>query len=172
MFYGKAVTILSPLLKITFTYAEKSQYYLSYCCSPHPHTRGIVIYITAIHHIIRITPAYAGKRVPQFVGVVVPKDHPRIRGEKRQTDTFLDWMKGSPPHTRGKDESKGAEAWLPGITPAYAGKRVLSYIEQAADRDHPRIRGEKWLVMAQVLVAIGSPPHTRGKDHLPIYGSA
>ena len=103
MFYGKAVTILSPLLKITFTYAEKSQYYLSYCCSPHPHTRGIVIYITAIHHIIRITPAYAGKSVPQFGGVVVPKDHPRIRGEKRQTDTFLDWMKGSPPHTRGKE---------------------------------------------------------------------
>lgn len=61
MFYGKAVTILSPLLKIIFAYAEKSQYYLSYCCSPLPHTRGIVVPVRIHANFNRITPAYVGK---------------------------------------------------------------------------------------------------------------
>ena len=29
--------------------------------------------------------------------------------------------------------------------------------------DHPRIRGEKVLVLVIVFVLVGSPPHTRGK---------
>ena len=142
MFYGKAVTILSPLLKITFTYAEKSQYYLSYCCSPHPHTRGIVIYNRYTSH---------------------NKDHPRIRGEKCTAVWRGSCTKGSPTHTRGKATNGYLSGLDEGITPAYAGKRVVARDSGKIFEDHPRIRGEKSRSKGQRKNIRGSPPHTRGK---------
>ncbi len=49
------------------------------------------------------------------------------------------------------------------ITPACAGKSIyLSGVELAV-WDHPRLRGEKNLQTAGVLIAVGSPPLARGK---------
>ena len=73
----------------------------------------------------RITPAYAGKRGYYKCLEVTYKDHPRLCGEKQifRMDTF--GLKGSPPPMRGKDTHDSLGSMILGITPAYAGKRVL-----------------------------------------------
>ena len=50
-----------------------------------------------------------------------------------------------------------------GITPAYAGKRDSSSRSTSTRWDHPRMCGEKCLLMPLPLKGLGSPPHVRGK---------
>ena len=53
-----------------------------------------------------------------------------------------------------------------GITPAYAGKsRPLGWKHLLAE-DHPRLRGEKSFKAAVRSPDKGSPPLTRGKEHV------
>ena len=70
-----------------------------------------------------ITPAYAGKSVPDSVIVNFVKDHPRLCGEK-SADAAR-----HPSRTR--------------ITPAYAGKSLTGTVWTRPPRDHPRLCGEK-----------------------------
>ena len=73
--------------------------------------------------VFRITPAYAGKRITQFLNVHLQKDHPRLCGEKV-------------PHS--------ANGGFPvRITPAYAGKRDFFLFDDVHQKDHPRLCGEK-----------------------------
>ena len=58
---------------------------------------------------------------------------------------------GSPPRGRGKAEPVAAGNCLPGITPAWAGKRDSSTAEQRICKDHPRVGGEKLAAMAAAL---------------------
>ena len=53
-----------------------------------------------------------------------------------------------------------------GITPAYAGKRVMRRRSFAVLRDHPRVCGEKWGGVLKEAARKGSPPRMRGKEHL------
>ena len=94
------------------------------------------------------------------------QDHPRIRGEKVCPITLKEANAGSPPHTRGKADSIYGKSQAPRITPAYAGKRELRTGHAVATEDHPRIRGEKDLVIIFKALSQGSPPHTRGKVSL------
>ena len=73
-------------------------------------------------------------------------------------------MPGSPPHTRGKVGHHFFDAHPTRITPAHAGKSSLSALGLCRRRDHPRTRGEKEMVNANMPTAMGSPPHTRGKE--------
>ena len=75
---------------------------------------------------------------------------------------------GSPPHTRGKGKLPQEAAVLGGITPAYAGKRLMSLALYCSMRDHPRIRGEKVRCWTTPPGRRGSPPHTRGKVQLSL----
>ena len=50
-----------------------------------------------------------------------------------------------------------------GITPAYAGKTFITFLESDFERDHPRIRGENLPEPLGFQRYSGSPPHTRGK---------
>ena len=49
------------------------------------------------------------------------------------------------------------------ITPAYAGKRMLTSLIASARRDHPRLCGEKRISTLVMLPSAGSPPPMRGK---------
>ena len=51
-----------------------------------PHTRGKGLRAVGPHDDLGITPAYAGKRTMYQIIKDVIKDHPRIRGEKRDRD--------------------------------------------------------------------------------------
>ena len=110
-----------------------------------------------------ITPAYAGKRM--LVGEY-PKplwDHPRVCGEKflKQVES-LSYL-GSPPRMRGKAGPEGQHHQPAGITPACAGKSMGALIADAAERDHPRVCGEKKSTIHSYLNSTGSPPRVRGK---------
>ena len=72
---------------------------------------------------IRITPAYAGKRVMRRRSFAVLRDHPRVCGEKWGGVLKEAARKGSPPRMRGKEHLVEGQAIFSGITPAYAGKR-------------------------------------------------
>ena len=72
-------------------------------------------------------------------------------------------MGGSPPLTRGKATAQMMLVQSIGITPAYAGKRVLGFMPPSAAKDHPRLRGEKLDHRFCLQGNPGSPPLTRGK---------
>ena len=66
---------------------------------------------------------------------------------------------------RGKVVLLSYDFVLPGITPAYAGKRKIPQIVASKCRDHPRLCGEKRMYTLLDLLPWGSPPPMRGKDH-------
>ena len=70
-----------------------------------------------------ITPAYAGKSVPESATHRNKQDHPRLCGEKLSRIPAKVSEMGSPPPMRGKEKKQTAGISLIRITPAYAGKR-------------------------------------------------
>ena len=55
-----------------------------------------------------------------------------------------------------------------GITPAYAGKRLVCKDIAPLVRDHPRVCGEKLARLYSSVPVPGSPPHMRGKAPAPL----
>ena len=97
------------------------------------------------------------------------QDHPRICREKKCPKAWCIGQQGSSPHMRGK---VGAVVQLragAGITPAYAGKRRPRRFRWGSGKDHPRICGEKAVLLIRSCHALGSPPHMRGKGHDGLY---
>ncbi len=110
-----------------------------------------------------ITPAYAGKRpvLPDSKNDI--EDHPRLCGEKKSFQGKSQSRIGSPPPMRGKVGSLSIFAVSDRITPAYAGKRKNARPFPGAVWDHPRLCGEKSLLVIFSITIIGSPPPMRGK---------
>ena len=81
-----------------------------YLGSP-PRGRGKA-HLWIIHQIfIRITPAWAGKRLPHPQRHQAAQDHPRVGGEKIVRFLIATFLSGSPPRRRGKVDrgrSRGA----------------------------------------------------------------
>ena len=67
---------------------------------------------------------------------------------------------------RGKVTSFWSGRIAYGITPAYAGKRFSKVSPSASSQDHPRLCGEKFLVVITKINLLGSPPPMRGKGSL------
>ena len=110
-----------------------------------------------------ITPACAGKSHVLDRSQRFNRDHPRLRGEKRLTAMSNLLILGSPPLARGKDDSNLATLRQIGITPACAGKSLLVFTKSIFNRDHPRLRGEKYTTKPKHRRRRGSPPLARGK---------
>ena len=64
---------------------------------------------------------------------------------------------------RGKANSDGSTNTFLGITPAYAGKSLLSEVKLMYQWDHPRVCGEKVVPDGFCYGVPGSPPRMRGK---------
>ena len=110
-----------------------------------------------------ITPACAGKRhCPRFRPGKT-RDHPRVCGEKRSAARAVQAAAGSPPRVRGKAFANTAHMRAMGITPACAGKRMVSFALDRSMKDHPRVCGEKPVELEKVWEGKGSPPRVRGK---------
>ena len=75
---------------------------------------------------LRITPAYAGKRIGQPIASLLHRDHPRVCGEKPKNAMRQPTIQGSPPRMRGKGRFCAVYGLHCGITPAYAGKRRVT----------------------------------------------
>ena len=111
----------------------------------------------------RITPACAGKTFEDWKPDMQAEDHPRMCGENQSLVPIILSDSGSPPHVRGKHEYANLKAVALGITPACAGKTQISPKYVSASRDHPRMCGENLTISRTRFIAIGSPPHVRGK---------
>ena len=70
---------------------------------------------------------------------------------------------GSPPRVRGKGDCALPRQAAKRITPACAGKRLLTWRFLPAARDHPRVCGEKPSSQMSRKTHGGSPPRVRGK---------
>ena len=112
---------------------------------------------------MRITPAYAGKRLLRQLRHITSRDHPRVCGEKVGPVGCVSGWLGSPPRMRGKVWHGVALADGHRITPAYAGKSCIYRSTTSISWDHPRVCGEKGAPVPNVPVAAGSPPRMRGK---------
>ena len=115
----------------------------------------------------RITPACAGKSKALQLMKLRLGDHPRMCGEKKKKFNIGNGLCGSPPHVRGKEELIDRVNISIRITPACAGKSFVQHVFQRAERDHPRMCGEKYALACRSYLYQGSPPHVRGKAHLP-----
>ena len=74
--------------------------------------------------LLRITPAYAGKRKTKAGYHTVTRDHPRLCGEKGEKVGDAIGGAGSPPPMRGKVVYQRIVLDDTRITPAYAGKSL------------------------------------------------
>ncbi len=128
-----------------------------------PRMRGKGLEDFQRHLFTGITPAYAGKSPASDTQGFGHGDHPRVCGEKRGLRGSGLLQAGSPPRMRGKAHCRWPFGFPPGITPAYAGKRLAACPEPKAARDHPRVCGEKGLVGTGSGNITGSPPRMRGK---------
>ena len=127
-----------------------------------PHTRGARRAAPAEGEFHGIIPAYAGSTLVTIGKSMLPRDHPRIRGEHQAALALLARMLGSSPHTRGAPGLTPAGRRLGRIIPAYAGSTGRSSCRRARPGDHPRIRGEHSALLQSVAGYQGSSPHTRG----------
>ena len=66
---------------------------------------------------------------------------------------------------RGKAMEDLSEYMESGITPAYAGKRILATPSAIRYWDHPRLCGEKRQNVFALKFKTGSPPPMRGKGY-------
>ena len=133
-----------------------------------PPMRGKVTVPQKLYLLVRITPAYAGKRPLYFSVVGIKRDHPRLCGEKSPPRTASHSPVGSPPPMRGKADVVLNRIDRIGITPAYAGKRQTSSCPPETVQDHPRLCGEKRNHLYPSLKLTGSPPPMRGKASAPV----
>ena len=88
-----------------------------------PRMRGKAIALNGNAPVYGITPAYAGKSIPDGAEHREPWDHPRVCGEKPHLLLRRLHGSGSPPRMRGKGSGGGRGHRSHRITPAYAGKR-------------------------------------------------
>ena len=128
-----------------------------------PRMRGKVIRSWIMRIWTRITPAYAGKRGDVNTYEKIQRDHPRVCGEKCCVGFAHGHRLGSPPRMRGKVLPPSKIAFFPGITPAYAGKSLSHIHLLTICQDHPRVCGEKRLIVFVFRAVTGSPPRMRGK---------
>ena len=128
-----------------------------------PRMRGKVYSRTCSIVLDGITPAYAGKSFLMFLRSGLLRDHPRVCGEKGSRIFQDPAGMGSPPRMRGKERQAWPASAAMGITPAYAGKRVVDVPFSTFCWDHPRVCGEKDSSFVKYAVCIGSPPRMRGK---------
>ena len=108
-----------------------------------PPMRGKVTNNAVCWQLFRITPAYAGKSGGNVMSQMAYTDHPRLCGEKLESDAILGENAGSPPPMRGKVQFH---------------MKNLSAIG-----DHPRLCGEKQEMASFFADSMGSPPPMRGK---------
>ena len=109
-----------------------------------------------------ITPAYAGNtRIIDYMKTWVG-DHPRLRGEHPSDPVGAYVPMGSPPPTRGTQTGLIFLPVMSRITPAYAGNTYKQAVNDLANGDHPRLRGEHDNFIVDGFPTTGSPPPTRG----------
>ena len=67
---------------------------------------------------------------------------------------------------RGKPKLLNSVCISSRITPAGAGKTIITGHQSTKSRDHPRRCGENQKTVRRKILRVGSPPQVRGKPHV------
>ena len=108
-----------------------------------PRGRGRVVSVTVGMVGLRITPAWAGKRLAQARRHPRREDYPRVGGEEKVDSDKDSSNLGLPPRGRGRGQVDGLGVLAERITPAWAGKRRGYRGARRHSRDYPRVGGEE-----------------------------
>ena len=135
-----------------------------------PRMRGKAPRFLIAKGLFRITPAYAGKSVKVNEPDCLPRDHPRVCGEKTSSNVPERKNPGSPPRMQGKGCPLLFRYYFIGITPACAGKSYSPPQGSKRQGDHPRVCGEKKDNPDEWSEVQGSPPRVRGKEEMLYQG--
>ena len=107
-----------------------------------PLARGIQLWRQPSNLESGITPACAGNTLLLRTNETSSWDHPRLRGEYKNTKRNYKACLGSPPLARGILISASIIISNQRITPACAGNTTTAETRRPGTRDHPRLRGE------------------------------
>ena len=107
-----------------------------------PRMRGKVLTIPTSSNCVGITPACAGKSGGWQAAPPLPRDHPRVCGEKTHDLLTVHLQEGSPPRVRGKVNTRRISEPVLRITPACAGKSSIQHLtaslgEFEVQKGHP-----------------------------------
>ena len=94
---------------------------------------------------------------------MIPRAHPRSRGENSISGLIVDRATGSSPLTRGKRHNRVCNRVSVGLIPAHAGKTFSGSPSHVHSKAHPRSRGENGTTEYATACQLGSSPLTRGK---------
>ena len=127
-----------------------------------PHARGTLRVLSIPVRRPRFIPTCAGNaRHPASIRSWTTV-HPRIRGERGRAVAAPGADCGSSPHTRGTLDDAQFHFLTSRFIPAYAGNACEKIAYYADHTVHPRIRGERRLMICSRWLISGSSPHTRG----------
>ena len=90
-------------------------------------------------------------------------DYPRVGGEETRPAGRQSPNPGLPPRGRGRGMLAHGVANVRGITPAWAGKRLIPHLIYCHCQDYPRVGGEEICFDIDVYYIIGLPPRGRGR---------
>ena len=133
-----------------------------------PLTRGKLELATLLLQSFRLIPAHAGKTSPSGPKPVNKTAHPRSRGENQESVSWVIFLTGSSPLTRGKHVNIPLPACRCRLIPAHAGKTYSYSAIDFLNTAHPRSRGENGVSEQEFHEMAGSSPLTRGK---PVQGA-
>ena len=109
-----------------------------------------------------IIPACAGSTLGRCSRNAASRDHPRVRGEHSRVQMQRITEPGSSPRARGALRVRVRLSRGPGIIPACAGSTAGARVHTGRCGDHPRVRGEHFLLRHTVIIRPGSSPRARG----------
>ena len=139
-----------------------------------PRMRGTLISAVnpRLDHVI--IPAYAGNTGYHPARHRQTRDHPRVCGEhlRARPEGCAGW--GSSPRMRGTQSVHTSRMSVHGIIPAYAGNTSFFQRSSSNYRDHPRVCGEHFPIVACCGMAWGSSPRMRGTPRplpSPMFGT-
>ncbi len=133
---------------------------------PSPRARGAPVADVRDDALAGTIPACAGSTARAGPSGRPRWDHPRVRGEHTRGDTSGPIPSGPSPRARGAPVVVGGFDAGAGTIPACAGSTARHRRRHPRQQDHPRVRGEHWLVDAPPDVSLGPSPRARGAQAL------
>ena len=127
-----------------------------------PLSRGILVNIHNNKRHLGIIPALAGNTAVHEERFLYVPDHPRSRGEYKESPSSLQHRLGSSPLSRGIPPVHVPMFFPMGIIPALAGNTRVRHLPYTLIPDHPRSRGEYVSLSTAASIAFGSSPLSRG----------
>ena len=127
-----------------------------------PHARGTQELIQWGQWGLRFIPACAGNAAARRGNWPRQTVHPRMRGERSRMFGVTASLSGSSPHARGTPADLVDCSLIRRFIPACAGNAERAREDGTGGTVHPRMRGERAVLVAIVALFGGSSPHARG----------